>query len=322
MVWGIGIRNIQDACQITMPVLVGVMVSSCIHTRRQLAWLLKMFAFNMGLLFVGFGVAYVEVGGDLEHMGFRAGALTCTLCGAVFLTATERRKLLPWFGWAVCVALAGVSGSRMATLALLLMPVAHPTLGKWSAKLLMITAICVLGIGIFNTSHFQQRFFYSGGSGKLSDISRGEINTSGRFDTWPIIWHEAWKHPVLGAGVGTSGTFTDQVSDLGGHPHNDYLRVFFEVGAVGFLSFALVLVWQSLELRRQLGRQRGVVRHAFAAVILGWIMFLITSCTDNTLVYCAAYMNPLFALLGAAYGVCARAAEQESLGFGQEGQRP
>jgi len=48
------------------------------------------------------------------------------------------------------------------------------------------------------------------------------------------------------------------------------------------------------------------VRYAFAAALLGWFVFLISACTDNPLIYAVWFTNPLFALMGAAYGVATR----------------
>src|SRR5205085_6961999 len=84
---------------------------------------------------------------------------------------------------------------------------------------------------------------------------------------------------------------------------NDYLRVGFELGLVGLAIFLAVLAWQLGHLAVQIRRSRGVVRTAFTASWLGLLAFLISACTDNTLSYNLWYMDPLFAVMGAAYGV-------------------
>ncbi|MBC8352241.1 MAG: O-antigen ligase family protein [Planctomycetes bacterium] len=299
---GSGTYPIQMACQMTMPIFVGVAVSSYIQTERELRLLMFMFVINIALLVLGFLVELVMAGGHITEMGFRVGALTAMLPAAVCLTGTWKRRFSPWIGWGICLALAAVSGGRTATLAMLGMPILHPTFGRVVTKAAALGVTLLLFLALFFTPHFQDRFFH-GGSGQLSDLTNGDINTSGRGEAWPLIWREAMKRPVLGAGVGTSGPFTDLVCNLGGHPHNDYLRVVFEVGFVGFGLFIAVVLWQSRDLLLRIRSSDGVVRHAFSAVWLAWLMFLFTSLTDNTLIYCAAYMNPMFALLGGAYGV-------------------
>jgi hypothetical protein len=45
----------------------------------------------------------------------------------------------------------------------------------------------------------------------------------------------------------------------------------------------------------------------------GWDLF-ISSCTDNTITYHIYFTNPLFAILGAAYGVVAAESEPATVG--------
>lgn len=301
-----GIYAIQMACQMTMPIFVALVASTSIRTERDLQWLMRMFVLNIALLIVGFLVELVVAGGQITEMGFRVGALTAMLPAAVCVTATWNRRYSPWIGWGVCLALAAVSGGRTATLAMISMPILHPCFGRLLTKALAVGAMLLLFLILFFTPHFQQRFFHESAGGKLRDLTSGQINTSGRGEAWPIIWQEAMKRPVLGAGVGTSGPFTDLVCNLGGHPHNDYLRVVFELGFVGLACFLCVIAWQSVSLQRHIRQHTELLQQAFAAVWLAWLMFLATSLTDNTLIYAAAYMNPMFVLLGAAYGVAAR----------------
>ena len=86
------------------------------------------------------------------------------------------------------------------------------------------------------------------------------------------------------------------------HPHNDYLRIGFDGGLVGLSVFFAVVAWQIVDFRRRIAQTSGIRQQVFAAAYLGFFVFLITSLTDNTLVYNLWYMDPLFVLMGAAYG--------------------
>jgi O-antigen ligase len=97
------------------------------------------------------------------------------------------------------------------------------------------------------------------------------------------------------------------------HAHNDYLRIGFELGLVGLTIFACVIAWQVLDLYLRLRRSTGVAQRGYAAALLGLLLFLVTACTDNPLVYNLWYMNPLFALLGAAYGADPRHSHQSDV---------
>jgi O-antigen ligase len=96
------------------------------------------------------------------------------------------------------------------------------------------------------------------------------------------------------------------------HIHNDYLRVFFEQGLVGILAFLGVSVWQLVALHRRIAYSDGIVRTAFIAASLGFYTLLISCAASNTLVYTVLFMNPLFALLGAAYGASWAESQRET----------
>ena len=87
------------------------------------------------------------------------------------------------------------------------------------------------------------------------------------------------------------------------HVHNDYLRVYFEFGGVGLAVFLLVMVRQTIDLWRQVRATSGATQRAFSAGLLAMLVFLIAAGAGNPLGYNVWFVGPLFALLGAAYGV-------------------
>jgi O-antigen ligase len=181
----------------------------------------------------------------------------------------------------------------------------HPLYRSVLGKLALTVILAVIGLAVFHSDTFQRRFFHSG-QGTLSDLWQGKFLSFGRFEAWPKIWAEAWQQPYLGHGVGSVNDFVPLVWPGMNHAHNDYLRIGFELGLVGLALFALVMGWQIVDLRRRLRQPSGAARRGLAAALLGLLMFLVTACTDNPLVYNLWYMDPLFALVGAAYGVAAR----------------
>jgi O-antigen ligase len=302
----VGPRNIQDAVQISMPLVVGIAGSLFVRSEAQLQWLLGAFVPAVLLLSLCPLVARV---GLLSALGLRptdrALGLTAALCGCVFMANFPARVFGPLLGWAFCLLLTVVTGSRMATLVLLLVPALVPWYGSQLWRILVILIIVGLGLALFHTPIFQERFFHEG-SGTLADVLEGDFLSFGRFEAWPDIWDEAWRRPYLGAGVGSAYDFVPTVWDGMNHVHNDYLRVGFEVGVVGLAVFLLVLLWQVCDLWARIHRSRGVVRTAFAAAWLGLLVFVIAAFTDNPLGYNLWYTNPLFAVLGAAYGADVR----------------
>jgi O-antigen ligase len=195
----------------------------------------------------------------------------------------------------------------MAAATTLQLPVFHPLVRGWHWRVVLVLMLMAASVALSYTPMLQQRFFYSGSRG-LADLTGDDLQTSGRFAAWPLIYKTAWRHPLLGAGVGSISEYVPTVWTDMTHAHNDYLRIGFELGLVGLGVFLAVLVWQAHDLRRNLAQSGGPARTAFAASWLGFAGFLVLAVSDNPLIYNLWYMNPLFALLGAAYGVAASGA--------------
>ena len=313
---GIGVHNAKAALFISMPLLMATAGSMFVLSEAQLRSLMRSFGVALALMCLCTAAAFL---GMLEIDSFATGpalnprpmAIATVLIGCVFIAGGPRRSVVPIAGWSVCILLAASTSGRMATAALLLALVLHPLYGGLRRRIVALLASALLGIALFQTTAFQERFFDSG-RGSLSQLFSGEISGEGRFYAWPLIWEEAWKHPILGKGVYSSARFVPTIWPNMQSPHNEYLRIGFEFGIVGLALFLGAAVWQIIDLRKQIKRSDGIVRSAFAASLLGLFMFLITGCTDNPLGYSLWYMNPLFALMGAAYGVAARARERRS----------
>jgi O-antigen ligase len=262
--------------------------------------------------------------------GQRGLGLTAAVAGTVLVAGSRNSLLMAVAGWAFCLVVTVLTGSRMATFALMLAPVFHPLYRSLLVKSLVLIALGGLGIAVFHTPVFQARFFDSG-SGTLGDVFRGDFLSLGRFESWPDIWDEAWRRPILGHGIGTATKFVSLVWPEVSLVHNDYLRIGFELGLAGLAIFVVVVGWQLFAIRRLLkdlcqratSRHRALppatthsadrpmgpaprsrdVEHALAAAFLGLVVFLIMACTDNPLTYNVWFTNPVFVLLGGAYGV-------------------
>ena len=306
-------RNVQDALQLVMPVLVGVAAALFVRSEEQLERLLRIFGPTVFLLIL---CPVVTRLGGFAAMGLkptnRSLGLTAALAGCVFMAWFPKRVAGPLFGWGVCLLLTFVTGSRMATITLLFIPVLHPLYATPLWRIVMILGIAGLGLVLFYSPTFQERFFHEG-SGTLTDVVEGDFLSFGRFESWPDIWDEAWRRPWLGAGVGSAYNFVPTVWENMHHVHNDYLRVGFELGLTGLALFLCVLAWQLYDLRTKIRQSEGVVRTAFAASWLGLLVFLISALTDNPLGYNLWYTNPLFAVMGAAYGVAGRGSPSSQL---------
>jgi len=301
----VGRWNLQIAAQFSMPVVVGMLAAQTIRTRRELHMLLS--AFIVPLLFIAlFVMAFHQ---DIAEDGWaattiRAGATTATLIGCVFLAGIPRRVLVPILGWGACLLITAATSSRIATFSLLGLVIIHPLYRNKLWNLAAIIPGLVLAVALFYTPTFQAHFFESG-QGSIDQLLSGNFKDYGRFTVWNSVWNQACRHPVLGGGVGSSFDFVPGLFDEGEEKfiHNDYLRMFFEFGAVGMVLFATAVVWQLISLYRATQSSGGELRSTFAAAWMGLVAMLISCYTDNTITHHLFYMNPMFALIGAAYGV-------------------
>jgi O-antigen ligase len=124
---------------------------------------------------------------------------------------------------------------------------------------------------------------------------------SGRGAFWLITWSSYMRSPWIGHGAGSAERlmaeyFGDQIK----HPHNDFLRVLHDFGAIGLILFAAGVLgivkglWRRLRVAPPDARLT-LLRGAF----LSFGAVLLTMLTDNTLVY-VFVMAPQGVVLGAA----------------------
>jgi hypothetical protein len=299
--------NFQQACQIVMPLMFGTLAAWCVRSEEQVKSLVRHFIYSLiPLILVIAGTRMIRT----DETGNRDAAMTVALVGCVLLSGINRSLVYSYLSWAACIALIIFSQSRMAAVALLLLVIAHPLYKSVWHRLLAVVVLTACGLTVFYSPTFQHRTFYSG-SGTLQDLFAGNgVDTSGRQEAWPLIYDEALKQPVFGHGVGTSKAFVYSIWTPVTHPHNDYLRIFFELGLVGLALFVITVLVQLYDLACMVKITDGAIQQAFSASILGILFFLIVAATDNPLVYNLWYTDPLFVLMGAAYGAhCARKEE-------------
>jgi hypothetical protein len=309
----LGRDHIQGALQTSMPLLVAIVSSVFVRTPAAYALLVRGFG---AALVVMVGFVLVDLTGVLSAAKVplepRSLSLTLVIVSAVYFGELPDRPRATICVWLISLAITVITGSRMAMVALLALPILYPLHRRAWHRWGIVALLLVMAGGLFFTPTIQSRFF---GDDKASaeGLMDPEAIGTGRFEAWPLILEEAWRRPWLGSGVGHSALFVPTVWPKMAHPHNDYLRVFLELGLVGVAIFLPTLVWQLVDIRRRIvriprdPRSRRYVHDpaqcAWVAAYLGLGAFLLTACTDNPLVYNIWFMDPLFAVLGAAYGL-------------------
>jgi hypothetical protein len=294
--------QIRDALMQTMPILVGIAASLFVRTRSQLQQLVRMYYFTVPFLWMSVFVWWAfQLNEGENYVEVRGLSLTAAVIGGLALAGIEHTRR-GWWIWAACLGIIIVTHSRIATVVMLLLPIINPTTHGLRRRLTAVGCVAIVGLGLLATPAFQERFFAGENKG-VSDIVSGDFDSAGRFDAWPIILDEAQKRPLLGHGVGTTQELVTQIWPDMTHPHNDYLRLGYEVGGVGMAVFLTVFLAQFVGLAVRVRRTTGVVRQAFVAAWLGLAAFLVAACTDNPITYSLLFMDPIFALMGAAYAV-------------------
>jgi O-antigen ligase len=169
---------------------------------------------------------------------------------------------------------------------------------------LIISTGILLFLALLQVPQFRARFFFQG-QDTTSRIEWSAINTNGRSFFWPLVWNHAMESPIIGHGTGSSRVLVSSVSWLE-HPHNDYLRVFHDLGLIGLTIFLLAwglrmlkdwLLWIRLEKSAP-----GLAKYRMAS-FLGAFAVVISFITDNTITFTFVLIPlfTLFAITDAAY---------------------
>jgi len=174
-----------------------------------------------------------------------------------------------------------------------------------SGPALGVAAAVTLGL-ILYSSAFNDRFF-GGVSTQKFEVGGLEINSSGRINMWKATIESALNSPVVGQGLGSSQTLIQSLFPRLGHPHNDYLRVWHDLGAIGVtLLLCALLSWlwilgRTWYLTEKAGRKPARIELAGCLLLIALLLVMVP---DNALIY-AFIMGPAGVLIGAGLGASA-----------------
>lgn len=125
--------------------------------------------------------------------------------------------------------------------------------------------------------------------------------TQGRSRVWPLLFDKALERPLLGKGVGTASAYSYYFSNNSRftHPHNEYLRFFFDTGLLGLslLLIAFLSIGRKLfqSIRREKSKRKQSSLFGLGALVVAATLFV----TDNVGLY-SFFMAPLGFILGLA----------------------
>jgi len=131
-----------------------------------------------------------------------------------------------------------------------------------------------------------------------------EIGTSGRSWLWDVTWASIKESPWLGHGIGSVERVLAPWGMPGvlGHPHNDYLRLWHDLGLLGLgLWVAAILVLGRGAYRRRRAAQDHADWAIHQAALLALIGLSLNVVTSNLLVYLFV-MIPVAVVIGTSLG--------------------
>lgn len=173
--------------------------------------------------------------------------------------------------------------------------------------LIVVPALAVVaGVIVVNLAGVGERF--TNAEFNVVEIGGVPVSTSGRSNVWPAIVESAEASPLVGWGLASSERVTTTLWESVGHPHNDYLRVWHDLGAIGLVLFLTAAVsWgrrlfidACAALKHGAPPARSVLPLAGFLALLG---LMLVAFTDNAIIY-AFVMAPLGIIVGA--GLTAR----------------
>ena len=122
------------------------------------------------------------------------------------------------------------------------------------------------------------------------------LNTSGRINLWMTLLDSITQKPYIGHGIGSSEVVILKYFNGLSHPHNDYLRLFHDLGLIGFLVFiSQILIWiKFLKNTKQYNMYDNIIRYSSLLLLIGIGLMMFT---DNPITY-PFIMIPLGIILG------------------------
>jgi O-antigen ligase len=251
-------------------ILGAVVISSLV----PMALAAYQFVTNSGLHVSG---AFSRVQGTFTHPNPFAIYLTLLIVmgSAVFRYVAGVRKLVLFLflgGWIVCLLLTYTRSAWLATVAGVL------TVGLYQGK----KVIAVFGLVLIGLM-----FLVPSTAARFADLER-EQTVSGAAGN-SLVWRFGyWKQaldlnhdPLLGNGLRS----VRETTDIEKEPHNDFIRVFVETGAIGLLAYVWLIVTMWRTGKRAIhNTAEGTLFRGLAVGFFGCVVsFLLLSIVSNVI---------------------------------------
>lgn len=137
------------------------------------------------------------------------------------------------------------------------------------------------------------------GGDQAAEFGGLAINTSGRSALWEALMDSAMTSPIVGQGPGSASALVEARFYPIQLPHNEYLRLFHDLGLIGIALFAAGCIVLIVRIATRAARTDHPIHWA---ALFALIAVLIAAATDNVFVY-PFVMMPLAVLVGLSLGL-------------------
>jgi O-antigen ligase len=302
------------------PLLTAIVITQTVSSARDVALLrIALYAAAVLGLLVAIPPALAGdlLGGSFDPEGrllhrafgtFMLPIMALALARLRYGDAPQGIVVLILFG----LALSTLSRTTLAAMILLATLAMAGT--PWRLRATLAGLVLVFGVAAYQYEPVRERIFADqrrgftarvevSGQGQEAQLHVAGLQLTGRGPVWIQTYWNALRAPWLGHGTGSATKFVAERTRGGAlFPHNEYLRVFHDLGIAGlaalFTAFGMVLI----ALRRlQRSAATRTTRELALAGLLCWSAFVLISLFDNPLGYFVFFTHNVFLLTALAF---------------------
>lgn len=177
---------------------------------------------------------------------------------------------------------------------------------SWKHKVCIALIVIIIGLALFHSPPVQENLFRKG-HGTLSELLSFDptiLDSSGRLTAWPEFI-KGIENLWTGDGAAASAEFGYGMFRGWTHPHNEYIRILFDYGIIGFILLGFPALFMVIDLYKKAMRCRGnpSMRWLYSVCVNGFLAMLLLGITGNVLMYISYIGNMLFAAIGCTYAI-------------------
>jgi O-antigen ligase len=174
-----------------------------------------------------------------------------TLPFLLYFLLKRQKKLIPFLGIITVITAIMLTYSRGGFLGLCSVGLGfYLFFARKNKKYLFLIAILAISFWFFSPDTYKER---------ISTITDFEVDeetgmTGTRMDAWRIVVKEGLKHPILGAGAGSSYYLAGKEMSDWHQVHNSFIQILVEMGIPGFIFYMLLYLFPFKQYWNSLGK--------------------------------------------------------------------